>query len=124
MKRLVLPMIAAVAVSLGAAACTPANAFGGWPKDQRPFEPIFATHGGSHFGADVAQVTPVHARKRYYRKYRHYRYPRYRHRYYDSPVFGFYGYPRYRHRYYYDPYYYDPYYYRSPGFGFGLTFGF
>jgi hypothetical protein len=115
-------MAAAVAVSFGIAASTPANAFGGWPKDQRPFEPVFAYHGGSHFGSDVAQVTPVHARKRYYRRHSHYRYPRYRHRYYDRPAFGIYAYPR-RHR-YYDPYYYDPYYYRRPGVGFGLTFGF
>ena len=123
MRRLILPMAAAVAVSFGVAASTPANAFGGWPKDQRPFEPVFAYDGGSHFGADVAQVTPVHARKRYYRRHSHYRYPRYRYGYYDRPAFGFYAYPR-RHRYYYDPYYYDPYYYRRPGVGFGLTFGF
>jgi hypothetical protein len=110
-------MAAAVAVSFGIAASTPANAFGGLPKDQRLFEPAFA-------GTDVAKVTPVHSRKRYYRKYRHshYGYPRYRYRYYDRPAFGFYAYPRYRHRY---SYYDDPYYYgHRPGVGFGLTFGF
>jgi hypothetical protein len=115
-------MAAAVAVSFGVAASTPANAFGGWPKDQRLFEPAYGS--SSHVGADVAQVIPVHSRKRYYRsRHRHHGYPRYRYRYYDRPAFGFHAYPRHRHR-YYDPYYDDRYYYRRPGVGFGLTFGF